>query len=163
MTWRSYIHYIIATTIVTFLIARGDLLIPFVPASASFRSWLTLGFGLALATFHIFISARLSFHSFSLKDRLMIGGLLPLSVLTSFAALYQQQGVFCKSTNATTKNFFRCLEVSLGNFIGHMVPDCQATGYGEHVAVVEPYVGWGSLLIAASFVALFVKYRRRSQ
>lgn len=162
MTWKSYLYYIIATAIIAFLIARSDLLVvPFVPVSAPFHSRLALSFGLVLAAFHMFISARLSFHSLPLKDRLLIGCLLPLSSVTCFAALYQQKGVFCKSTNLTTRNFFRCLEVSMGNFIGHMVPDCQATGYGEHMAVIEPYVGWATLLIAGSFVAL-LKYKRTS-
>lgn len=166
MTWKSYLYYIIATAIIAFLIARANLLaLLFVPASAPFQSRLGLIFGAVLALVHILFTASLSlelyFHSFPSRDRLLIGFLFPLSVLICFAALYQQQGVFCPSQNLITNDFLMCLKVSSANFFSNPVVDCQASGDGANIAHFEPAAGWISLAIIGSFVTLLLTNRMK--
>jgi hypothetical protein len=156
MTWKSYLYYITATAIIASLIAKMAFL---------FGAYWGLIVGVVLGVIHIYINVRLSMElynqSFPLKDRLIIGFLFPLTVLICFAAIYQQQGVICKPDNLPTNNFFTCLKVSIGNFIGHMVIECQATGDGVNVAVFEPLMGWGSLVITGSVIALFFNEQKR--
>lgn len=149
MAWKSYLYYLVATAILAFLITQSN------------GVW-----GMILTIIHLLISFRILRHlyneSASLKDCMIFGLSLPLSVLICFAAIYQQQGVSCGSQNLTTSSFLMCLKVSTGNFIGHMVVNCQASGDAENVAIIEPVAGWLSLLIAGYFIGVVLERLRKS-
>ncbi len=142
MTWRSHLYYFAASITLAFLLARISTIL-----------------GLILMFIHACISFRLAHElfikSFPLRDALIVGVSFPINIILYFAAIYYQQGLSCPPQENKVYEFWSCLKVSVGNFIGHLVTNCQAIeGTGTNIAFFEPVAGWISLCIAGFFIAL---------
>jgi hypothetical protein len=140
MTWRSHLYYFAATITLAFLLMR-----------------ISTTLGLILMMVHTCISFRLAHElfikSFPLRDALIVGVSFPVNIILYFAAIYYQQGLDCAHQQGKVYEFWSCLKVSVGNFIGHLVTNCQAIeGIGTNVAFFEPVAGWASLSIAGIFI-----------
>lgn len=146
MTCRSHLYYFAATLTLAFLLTRIST---------------TLGLILMLinACVSLHLARELYIKSFPLADAFIVGISFPINIVLHFASIYYQQGLSCQPQQNKVYEFWSCLKVSVGNFIGHLVTNCQAIdGIGTNIAFFEPVAGWISLCIAGIFIALvFVK------
>jgi hypothetical protein len=144
MTWRIHFYYLVAITILGFLITQSNMV-----------------FGGLFTFAHVWISIRflekLHNGSFSRKDIILSILLGVFGILVCFAAIYCQHGVVCEPQNTLVKNFWMCLKVSAGNFIGHLPIDCQADGIYLNVAILEPIVGAIYLIISGLVLPIVLR------